>query len=54
MPLNNYKYPKFYEEAYIWAIEHSSDEVTANEIEDLAEKQYEWICNEEGVEPYEQ
>ena len=46
-------HPEFWEEAYDWAIEHSSDEATADEIEYLAEKHYEWICDDEGVEPYE-
>lgn len=54
MPNTIIKYADFWCEAYVWAIEHSSDEATADEIKYLAEKHYEWICEDEGVEPYEQ
>lgn len=54
------KYPNYWEEAYEWACQRAREEGDVDIdhdyeiIEAWQEKHYEWICNDEGVEPYEQ
>lgn len=53
MPHTTIAHIEYMLEAYEWALDHTDPDATRDEIDAMAEKHYEWICNEEGVEPYE-